>query len=111
MARIVTVGINGIQVAQDNPARVGWQVIMPATSIEAGNTGRVHVGKGFIPSTVVGAPDQGLILTANSQVGEEKLYESDRSVFLGSIWLLASIASQRVWVEEAISQEAPAPAG
>ena len=103
MARIVTVGTTPIQVLQDNPARVGWQIIMPSTTIEAGNTGRVHIGKGFIPSTVVGNPVQGLILTSGSQTGEERLYLEDVSVFQGSIWIVASVAGQRVWVEEAIS--------
>ncbi len=110
MSRLVTVGVAPIQVLQDNPARVGWQAIMPSTTIEAGNTGRVHLAKGFIPSTVVGAPDQGDILVAGTNIGEEKLYEEDTSVFKGSVWAVASAAGQRIWVDEAISQEAPAPA-
>ncbi len=100
--RIVTVGTTPAQLLGDNPFRTSWTVIMPSTGKEAGNTGRVHVGLGFSPSSVVGAPDQGIILTQNEQTGEERIQNEDRSIHRGAIWALASAAGQRVWVRETV---------
>lgn len=100
--RIVTVGTTPAQLLADNAYRTSWAVIMPSTGKEAGNTGRVHVGLGFTPSSNVGAPDQGILLTQNEQTGEERIQAEDRSIHRGAIWAVASIAAQRVWVRETV---------
>lgn len=102
MPRILTVGTEAVLALGGNEERTAWSVIMPTTTLEAGNTGRVHVGLGTIPGTVIGAPDQSFILTSGDQVGDQKLYAEDLSIFRGQIWLRASAAGQRVWVDEAI---------
>ncbi len=109
MARIRTVGTDPVQAMGDNDGRRAWTVIMPATSIVAGNTGRVHVGLGFIPSTVVSSPAQGFALVAGEQIGDEMIFEGDISVYRGSVWLVASVAGQVVWIDEAIGGVAIAP--
>lgn len=107
MPRIITVGTDAVQLLAANPARVAWTVIMPATTIEAGNTGRVNIGLGFQPTTVVGAPDQGFILTASDQLRDAKVYEKDPSVWRGDVWARASAAGQRVWADEAVTSQLP----
>ncbi len=68
----------------------------------AGNTGRIHVGRGFPPTPTVGEPLEGTMLTQTGEVSERKQFESD-TVFQGDIWLIASIAAQLVEVEETLS--------
>ena len=109
MARIRTIGTDAVQAMGDNDGRRAWTIIMPATTIVAGNTGRVHVGLGFQPSTVVSAPDQGFALVAGEQIGDEMIFEGDISVWQGSIWLRANVAGQIVWIDEAIGGVAIAP--
>jgi hypothetical protein len=108
MPRIRTIGTNPVQVAADNPDRRAYNLLMPATSVESGNTGRIHIGLGFIPSTVVGSPVQGHILTQGDQLRDEMLFADDYSVWRGSIWAVASVADQRLWVDEALRSD---PAG
>ncbi len=72
---------------------------MYSTGIETGNTGRVHVGRDFPPSSTLGQPVSGDILVQGSEISETKAYPQEQ-IFQGDLWLLASAADQRVQVEE-----------
>lgn len=92
-----------------NLTRRGWTATFPPTQLFAANTGRVHLGLGFIPSTVVGSPAQGFVLIPGSFIGDEKLWEQDKGVYRGEIWAVASIAGQLLWVDEEWVQGAETP--
>ncbi len=74
---------------------------MYSTGIEPGNTGRIHLGRNFVPTNVLGQPDSGDILVQGSELSEVKSFDKDE-IFTGAIWLKASAADQRVSVEETI---------
>lgn len=92
-----------------NLTRRGWTATFPPSQLFAANTGRIHLGLGFIPSTVVGSPDQGFVLIPGSFIGDEKLWEQDKGVYRGEIWAVASIAGQLLWVDEEWVQGAETP--
>lgn len=106
MARF-SVGTTPVLIANENKFRNSWNVEMLPTSVESGNTGRVHVGRGHIPTTVVGDPSQGTVLQQSDLVGDEARYAGDTSVFKGKIWAVGSAASQVVDFIE--TQDMPAP--
>lgn len=74
---------------------------MFSTGIQAGNTGRVHLGRGFVPNSTVGDPNSGDILVQGSEMSEVKEYEKDE-IHRGEIWAIGSIAAQQISVEETI---------
>ena len=74
---------------------------MFSTGIEAGNTGRVHIGRNFAPTSTLGQPNTGDILVQGAEISEETTYPEEE-VFRGDIWLTASAADQRVQVEETL---------
>lgn len=90
----LTVGTTPILALNPNKKRRGWTVIMQPITIEAANTGNLHVGKGFQPVAIAGAPQQGFVLQQGASVGEEQRFEGDTSVFLGQIWLTANTEGQ-----------------
>src|SRR5712691_3275107 len=81
--------------------RAGWRVTMPSTAIEAGNTGRIHLGRNYAPNNVLGDPAQGDVLISSGEIKEAKTHKED-TIFEGDIWLFASAAGQRAYVEETI---------
>jgi hypothetical protein len=98
--RRVVVGTSPVLISQENSKRRSISIVMVPTAIEVGNTGRVHVGKGFTPSATVGAPNQGDILTQGSQISEQEAYPNDPTVFKGQWWAVASQANQVLIVDE-----------
>ncbi len=102
MPAVLTVGTTPLQALQDNSSRRAWVVIMPSSGLVAANTGTVFVGLGWIPTGVVSAPDQGFAIQQGNQVGDQQLFLEDVTVFKGSIWLVASIAGQIVWVDDSV---------
>lgn len=98
--RRYVIGTEPVVVANANPRRSFVSVIFLPTDIEAGNTGRVHVGKGFPPTATVGDPTQGDILQQGGEFRDEEKYEGDTSVFRGMLFARASAANQIVVVDE-----------
>ena len=107
----IRVGTTAKLLLGPNLTRRGWTATFPPTQLFAANTGRIHLGLGFIPSTVVGAPDQGFVLIPGSFIGDEKLWEQDKGVYRGEIWAIASVAGQLLWVDEEWVQGAETPPG
>tara|TARA_Y100000310_G_scaffold77974_1_gene74536 strand:- start:1814 stop:2134 length:321 start_codon:yes stop_codon:yes gene_type:complete len=99
MGRNVTVGTAAVLVFNENSNRTGVTIQMYPTGVASGNTGTVAVGKGFQPSTTVGAPNAGLILNAGATFIESKDSEG-LPVFKGQIWVISDSASQQLFVEE-----------
>ena len=96
----IVVGTSAVLLANPNPSRRSIKITFIPSAIETGNTGRIHVGKGFPPSTTLGAPNQGDPLNAGSEVSDGEAYPNDPSVFKGAWWAMASIADQVVIVDE-----------
>lgn len=95
----VTVGTSAVLALMGNAGRIAWRVTMPSSGIIAGNTGRVHVGRGLPPSTDLTSPITGDMVVQGGEVRETKQFKEDR-VFNGDLWLIASAAGQVVIVEE-----------
>lgn len=100
----VSVGTTPTLLLNPNRKRNFWSVTFLPTDIVSGNTGRVHVGKGYQPVATVGSPQQGEILLQGGEVGDEAKYRGDTSVFKGQVWAVASAADQVVEVNEALDE-------
>lgn len=98
--RRFVVGTAPVLVADYNKYRSSISIIFLPTNIEAGNTGNLFVGKGFVPTATVGAPTQGDILQQAGEVSDVGTYKGDTSVFKGQYWVVASIANQVIFVDE-----------
>ncbi len=70
--RTITVGTNPIQLLHPNANRLRWTITYTPSSIAAGNTGKLFVGRGFIPNASVGDANQGDVLNAGSSIEEKK---------------------------------------
>jgi len=98
--RRYSIGTSPEIIANQNDKRASLSITMLPTSIEAGNTGRIHVGKGFPPSSTLGDPNQGDPLIQGEQVQEQEQFPDDPSLHKGQWWAVASIASQILIVDE-----------
>jgi hypothetical protein len=94
-----TIGTTPVLALMGNALRIAWRVTMPSSAIIAANTGRVHVGRGYQPSTDLTSPIIGDFVTQGGETREAKAFKEDR-VFVGDLWLIASVAGQVVIVEE-----------
>ena len=75
---------------------------MQPEAVDAANSGRVHIGKGFQPVATVGDSGQGEILIQAAAIEEQKGFEGDAKPYKGDIWGTASAASQSLIVDEQI---------
>jgi len=91
----IVVGTDPVLLADFNKNRKSISILMLPTSIESGNTGRVHIGKGFPPSN-----NQGDSLIQGEQITEQEQFPGDPTVFKGQWWARASIANQILIVDE-----------
>jgi hypothetical protein len=94
-----TIGTTPALALMGNVGRIAWRVTMPSSAVIPANTGRVHVGRGFQPSTDFTTPIIGDFVSSGGEVREAKAFKEDK-VFNGDLWLVASIAGQVVIVEE-----------
>ena len=99
----VAVGTTPVIIANVNARRRSMSVTMVPSSIETGNIGRVHIGKGFPPSNVLGAANQGDPLNAGSNITDSENYPDDPTVFKGQWWAVADQANQVITVDEIIA--------
>jgi hypothetical protein len=98
--RRYVVGTSPVLIANDNKARASISITMLPTAVESGNTGRVHVGKGFIPTATLGAPNQGDILLQGTTISDVPQFEGDPSLFKGQWWAIADTPNQILTVDE-----------
>ena len=85
--------------------RVRWTIEFTPSSIVAGNTGHVFVGRGFVPNAVIGDPNQGDVLNPGAAIEEKKQYDGDSLPYKGQIWVVADAADQQCSVEETLASE------
>jgi hypothetical protein len=101
LQQFYSVGTTPVKILERRSTRNGWRVTMFSSGIVAGNTGRVHLGRGYVPNSVVGDPNSGDILVQGSEMSEAKAYKEEE-VYTGEIWALGSIAAQQISVEEEV---------
>ena len=94
------IGTTAVLISSPNAGRERWSLQMLPTSIAAGNTGKIFVGRGFIPVPTVGDPNQGEILVSGSAVGDTPAYEGDEGIWKGYIWAISDTASQSCTYDE-----------
>lgn len=103
----IVVGTAPIQLLHPNINRIRWTVQYTPSSIASGNTGRIFIGRGFIPNATVGDSNQGDVLNAGAGIEEKKAYQTDTLPWKGNIWIVSDTASQQVTFDE--QSEVPAP--
>ncbi len=75
---------------------------MQPTSIDANNTGRIHVAVGFQPVATVGHASQGEILIQGASIEQPRAGEVISERWKGPIWATASATDQSITLEEEI---------
>ena len=90
-----------------NPKRNKVRVTMQPTSIDAANTGRVHLAFGFQPTATVGHASQGIVLIAGTILEEPVSERAIEPHFKRALWAIADTASQSVILEEFADEEPP----
>ncbi len=98
--RTITVGTSAIQLLHPNANRTRWTLTFTPSSIAAGNTGKIFVGRGFVPIATVGDANQGDVLNAGSSIEEKKSYKEDDQPYKGAVWIISDTASQQITVDE-----------
>lgn len=98
--RTITIGTSPVLLANYRPSRSSISVSMIPTSIQAGNTGVVYVGKGYPPTATSGSPQCGDPVNQGTQFAETAQYVGDSSLFTGQLWATADTAGQVVVVDE-----------
>lgn len=96
----LTVNKNTLTRLDPNPKRARWTITFTPSSIAAGNTGKIFVGRGFTPNPTVGDPNQGDVLNAGSQIEEKASFPNDPSVFLGPIVFVSDTDGQQITLDE-----------
>ena len=100
--KVLTIGSTPVLALTGNGTRRrGWRVTYISSAKIAGNTGRVHLGRNYAPNTTLGDPNSGDAITQSEERTEAKRFNDDH-VFGGDIWLVATIATQQLEVEETL---------
>lgn len=98
--RTLTVGTSPIQLLHPNAKRVRWTLTFTPASIAAGNTGKIFVGRGFVPNATVGDANQGDVLNSGSSIEEKKAFDTDSLPYKGAITVVSDTAAQQITVDE-----------
>ncbi len=85
-----------------NPNRRRLMLQMQAQVVDANNTGRIHIGKGFQPVATVGHASQGIVLTQGAYEAENKEFPEDERPFKGAIWATSSQNTQSIRIDEEV---------
>lgn len=104
MARVILSTTNPTLLLNPNKSRRYLLIQMLATSVAAGNTGRVHIGRGFQPVATVGHELQGEILIQSAAIEEKKQVAQDPLPFKGPIWATSSATNQELEVQEFLEE-------
>ena len=96
----ITIGTTPLILLNPNKNRVRWSFQFVPSSIISGNTGKIYLGRGFIPNATDGDPNQGESLIAGAAIEEKKQFKEDVLPYKGPIWIVASAASQIAVLEE-----------
>ncbi len=99
--KTVIVGTTPVLALGDNPDRYAWRVTMKSTVLVAGNTGKVAVGRTFVPTITQGQPNSGDPMVQGSEIKEQKAFMED-NVFTGNLWVISDTAAQELSVEEVV---------
>lgn len=92
--RQITIGATAVELSSPNAQRNRWILEFTPTSIISGNTGRIFVGRGFIPTGVLNDPNQGDVLNAGAYINESKAFDADTLPFKGALWAISDTAGQ-----------------
>lgn len=98
--RTITIDTTPTVLLSSNAKRVRWTITFTPSSIVAGNTGLIFIGRGFTPNAVAGDANQGDVLNAGSSIEEKKQFEGDTLPYKGMIFIVSNTASQQVTVDE-----------
>ena len=98
----ITVGTTAVLLLNPNPKRRYFLIQFISTSIDAGNTGIVFIGRGQQPTAAIASENSGEMMTQGSAIEEIKSFEGDPRPFKGALWALSDTASQELEVQEDI---------
>ena len=87
-----------------NSIRRKLAIQMQAADVDAGNTGRIHIGFGSQPVATVGHPDQGLILLQASSIEEPLSNLPLDKRYKQAVWATSSVANQSLTVDEEVEE-------
>ena len=103
--RTITVGTTPVELANAEISRIRWELGYVPGSVIAGNTGNIFVGRGFIPTATLGAPNMGDVMDPGSTIVEEKKYDGDALPYKGPIWAVSDTPGQVITFESLLASE------
>ena len=75
---------------------------MQPTDVDAGNTGRIHIGYGSQPVATVGHPDQGEVLLQSAAIDQPTSNLPLDEKYKQAIWATSSLANQSLTINEEV---------
>lgn len=101
---IIIIGTLPTLLFNANPKRTKLKIQMQAQSVDANNTGRVHLGYGFQAVATVGHASQGDILIQTAAIEEPAGGGTIDTKYKRSVWATASAANQSLIIEEEVEE-------
>ena len=98
--RTIFIGTAPQILSNANATRLRWALEFTPSSIVAGNTGLIYIGRGFVPNAVVGDPNQGDVMNPGSAIEEVKAFAEDTRPYKGTIWAVANVINQQITYDE-----------
>ncbi len=96
----IIINKNSLVTLPTNPKRNKFLLEFTPSSIAAGNTGKIFVGRGFTPVPTVGDPNQGEVLNAGSEILETANYAGDPNVTQSSITIVSDTDGQQITIDD-----------
>ena len=101
----ITVGTTPTLLLNPNPRRRYFLIQFISTSIDAGNTGIVFIGRGQEPTADPASANSGEMMTQGSALEELKSFDGDPRPYKGAIWAISDTASQELEVQEDVDPD------
>ncbi len=96
----LTINKNSLVTLPANPKRSKFYIVFTPSSIAAGNTGKIFVGRGFTPVATVGDPNQGDVLNAGSEILETAQYSGDPNITTTGITIVSDTDGQQITIDD-----------
>ena len=100
----ITVSTTPVLLLDYNAKRRYFLIQFISTSIDAGNTGIIFVGRGQQPTANINSNNAGEMMTQGSAIEEIKSFEGDPRPFKGALWAVSDTASQELEVQEDVEK-------
>ena len=90
----ISIGTTPIIILQPTKMRAPWELQFIPSSIIAGNSGKVFISRGSVPSATAGDLSQGEVLTAGAVTGGGRQGDIDVPANPREVWAVSDTSNQ-----------------